>query len=317
MASNRVISDSDKAYSDHVPVVCGLRVKLKNITHRKKAPKRDLRLLREDKNVRSKFQEEAFPKIEIVERNQRNSEETYSALQDFLVNSVEKVVQKEQKVKLLSKKKRICSAASCIQAKDGTVLLEKNKILERCEECVRDLYDYDRNETPLPSNNTDGPPILKEEVRSALNKMLYGKAPGPDLIHTEMMEALEDLGVEKITRLSNLIYQESQIPVKMCKSIFITLPKKLGANKCELHRTISLKSHVTKLVLRILLERIKGRTIGEMADEQYGFSQDKGTRNAIFIMRMLSERAIEMQHDLYLLYRLHKSIRHCAAQPPL
>jgi len=31
-------------------------------------------------------------------------------------------------------------------------------------------------------------------------------------------------------------------------------------------------------------------------------SPDKGTRNAIFILRMLSERAIEMQKDIYVCF---------------
>jgi len=33
-----------------------------------------------------------------------------------------------------------------------------------------------------------------------------------------------------------------------------------------------------------------------------GFMPDKGTRNAIFILRMLSERAIEMQKDLFVCF---------------
>ncbi|GFO41248.1 craniofacial development protein 2 [Plakobranchus ocellatus] len=36
------------------------------------------------------------------------------------------------------------------------------------------------------------------------------------------------------------------IPTDLSKSIFIALPKKPGATECELHRTISLMSHITK-----------------------------------------------------------------------
>ena len=61
--------------------------------------------------------------------------------------------------------------------------------------------------------------------------------------------------------------------------------------KCELCRTISPVSHVTKSVI----EQTAGRTVGVVSEEQYGFTPDKGTRNAVFIMRMLAERAIEMQ----------------------
>jgi len=74
-------------------------------------------------------------------------------------------------------------------------------------------------------------------------------------------------------------------PTEMCKSTFITLPKNPGATKRELHRTISLMSHPTKLLLRVLLDRLRGRTVGEVSEEQYGFTPDKGTRNAVFVLK--------------------------------
>ena len=52
----------------------------------------------------------------------------------------------------------------------------------------------------------------------------------------------------------------------------------------------------------MILERVRGKIRQEVAEEQYGFVEGKGTRNAIFIVRMLSEKAIEMQKDLYLCF---------------
>ena len=66
----------------------------------------------------------------------------------------------------------------------------------------------------------------------------------------------------------------------------------------EKHRIISLMSHVTKLLLRIVINRIRGRTL-EIAPVQYGFMPDKGTGNAIFVLRRLVERSVEKQRDVY------------------
>ena len=67
------------------------------------------------------------------------------------------------------------------------------------------------------------------------------------------------------------------------------MPQKTGATKCEQYRTISLMSHQTKLIIRVLLKRIRGRTAAdEVAEEQYGFKPDKGTRSAIFLLRILA-----------------------------
>lgn len=88
----------------------------------------------------------------------------------------------------------------------------------------------------------------------------------------------------------------------MLKSIFITLPKSPGTVECSNHRTISLMSHVLKILLKIILERIRNKIKPEISDVQYGFVKDKGTRNAIFNVRIISERAIEHQTDMYLCF---------------
>ena len=80
-------------------------------------------------------------------------------------------------------------------------------------------------------------PISKEEIVKAIKSMPKGKAAGPD----ELIHALDDLGAEWMTKIANEIYDEGHFPTDMCRSVFITLPKKAGTTKCELHRTISLK----------------------------------------------------------------------------
>ena len=88
-----------------------------------------------------------------------------------------------------------------------------------------------------------------------------------------------------------MIHNQGSFPRELNESIFITLPKVNETIKCEMHRTISLLSHVTRLVLRVVINRIRGRTLDEIAPVQYGFMPDKGTGNAIFVLRRLVERS--------------------------
>jgi len=125
------------------------------------------------------------------------------------------------------------------------------------------------------------------------------KSPGPDNITTEMLVAAGDIGIEELTQLSNMIYSKGCFWSELNKSIFITLPKISGTAKCEKHRTISLMSHVTKLILRIVINRVRGRTLREVSPVQYGFMPDRGTRNAIFVLRRMVERSVEKQKDVY------------------
>ena len=86
------------------------------------------------------------------------------------------------------------------------------------------------------------------------------------------------------------------------QSIFIAIPKKAGASECELHRTISLLSVVTKIIPKVLLMRIRSKLRPEINQVQCGFTEDTGTRNAMFILRNLCERSIEVNKDLFLCF---------------
>ena len=63
--------------------------------------------------------------------------------------------------------------------------------------------------------------------------------------------------------------------------------------KCEEHRTIALISHASKILLRILLNRIQKTANEQIADVQMGFRKAVGTRDQIFILRVIMEKANE------------------------
>ncbi|GFO31384.1 RNA-directed DNA polymerase from mobile element jockey [Plakobranchus ocellatus] len=73
--------------------------------------------------------------------------------------------------------------------------------------------------------------------------MKHGKATGPDNISVELIEALEDFGIGKVTHLLNEIYDTGQIPTDLSKSIFIALPKKpvlIAENKEDLQKLLNI-----------------------------------------------------------------------------
>ena len=50
----------------------------------------------------------------------------------------------------------------------------------------------------------------------------------------------------------------------------------------------------------VLIQRMRAGTKGEVSKEQFGFMPDRGTRNAIFTLRVITERYVEMQEDVYI-----------------
>jgi hypothetical protein len=73
-------------------------------------------------------------------------------------------------------------------------------------------------------------------------------------------------------------------------------------------------NHVTKILLRIITKRKRNNITPEIAEEQFGFINDKSTANAIYIIRTLIEREIEVKVDLFLCLidytKAFDSIRH-------
>ena len=207
------------------------------------------------------------------------------------------------KINEATRKYKTYPSANCIEANDDNIIMEKEKALERWKEYICELFEDNRPpEYLVTKREKENFPILKEEIVKAIKCMPKGKAAGPDEVYVELTQALDDVGAEwcRMTKIANKICEEGYFPTDMSQSVFVTLPKKAGTTKCELHRTISLMSHMTKVTMNILLQHMRGRTKGEISEEQFGFMPDKGTRNVIFMLRMIKERCVEMQKDVYI-----------------
>ena len=143
-------------------------------------------------------------------------------------------------------------------------------------------------------------PNMRDEVRKPLKEMKWEKAEGSNDVVIEMKEAAGDFGVRKVTNLEARIYNTGEVPLKMRESVMMAIPKNPEAGDCKRHRTINLTSQIRKVVLRVIRKRINAKIEERVDDKQYGFRKGKDTRNAIFILRMLIERALEIQIDIYL-----------------
>ena len=93
--------------------------------------------------------------------------------------------------------------------------MEKDKKLERWSEYISKLFDDDRNEDLTLQDIPEGPEIMREEVENKIKNMKTGKAIGPDMISTEMMQALEGIELDAITKMLNTIYGTGEIPKEM------------------------------------------------------------------------------------------------------
>ena len=82
-------------------------------------------------------------------------------------------------------------------------------------------------------------------------------------------------------------------------ALVITLPKKGNLQQCQNYQTISLISHPSKVMLKIILNRLKPQAEKIIAEEQAGFRAGRSTTEQIFNLRILCEKYLQHQQDLY------------------
>ena len=191
----------------------------------------------------------------------------------------------------------------CIKAKDQSVITGKDKIMQRWKEYIFDLYeDKKRGTWPIIKRNGYAQDITESEVKTAMKEMKSGKAVGNDQIAYKMLETVGTVGISKVTEFANIIYNSGEVPKQMLQSIFIALSKKAGTIECDNYRLISLMSHIMKIILRIIMNRNKRRINEAISDVLIGYISGKGTRNTVLCLRMIMEKAIEKQNDLYICF---------------
>ena len=148
-------------------------------------------------------------------------------------------------------------------------------------------------------NGQDSLSILKEEVEAAVQSLKLGKSPGVDNIPSELVKNGGEEFVKALTALCQLIWEQKKWPKEWTQSLVIPLPKKGNLRQCKNHRMISLISHPSKVVLCFILNCLKSKAEELLSDEQAGFRAGQSTVEQIFNCRVLTEKHLQYQRDLF------------------
>ena len=159
-------------------------------------------------------------------------------------------------------------------------------ILNRWTEYCSELYNHKGNGDPSVLNCTqrdtdDDHPILRSEVEAAVQSLKKGKSAGVDNIPAELVKAVGEDVITALTTICNKIWQTGEWPTPWTQSLVITLTKKGSLQQCQNYRTISLISHPSKAMLKIILNRLKPQAEIIIAKEQAGFRAGRSTTEQI------------------------------------
>ena len=138
------------------------------------------------------------------------------------------------------------------------------------------------------------PPPLKSEISTAINKLNNRKSPGADGIPAELYKHGGPVMIEVIRQLCIEVWGTGEWPVDWTKSVFIPRPKKGDLSVYSNYRTISLVSHASKILLSVIMARIQNQVNRVIPDVQAGFRAGRGTRDEIVNLRLIIEKARDL-----------------------
>lgn len=184
----------------------------------------------------------------------------------------------------------------------GKAIIDEREILEVWSKYVTELFDDDRPNIRGDANQDEGPEILKSEVLHAVKTAKTKKATGPDNIPTELLQMIDEDHIDALVRFFNDVYTTGEIPEECLKSVFVALPKKQRAKRCDEYRLISLMSHTLKVFLRIIHGRMRSRCEGDLDETQFGFRNALGTREALFALNILLQKCRDQRKDIYVCF---------------
>ena len=121
------------------------------------------------------------------------------------------------------------------------------------------------------------------------------KATGGNGIPVELFQILKDDALKVLHSVCQQIWKTQQWPQNWKRSVFIPSQKKGNAKECSNYRTITLISHASKVMLKILQARLQQYVNHKLPDVQAGFRKDRGTRDQIASIRCIIEKAKEFQ----------------------
>ena len=162
--------------------------------------------------------------------------------------------------------KKIRDTKGTFHAKMGSIkdrnimdLTEAEDMKKRCQEYTEELYKKDLHHPDnLDSAITHSEPdILECKVKWALGSITMNKASGGDRIPVELFQTLKDDAVKVLHSICWHIWKTQQWPQDWKRSVFIPIPKKGSAKECSSYCAITLISHASKVMLKILQGRLQ------------------------------------------------------------
>ena len=112
--------------------------------------------------------------------------------------------------------------------------------------------------------------MLREEVEEAVRNLKAGKFPRVDNIPCELLKNGRETTTAVLATICQKIWETKEWPKEWTQSLVISLTKNGNLKQCQNYRAISLISHLSKIILRVIFNPLKVKVEELRAEEQAG-----------------------------------------------
>ena len=263
--------------------------------------------------ARTRTQKSKFQKM-YTEKNRevkKGAKQDKRNLIDSLAQQAE-IAAKKNDTKTLYKITRQLSGKQCninkpLTREDGKIISNPSAQLELWREHFQNVLNGSPMEVQTIIEEGEDldinlDPITKEELKAAILKTQNGKAHGPDNIPPEVLKADPDTTADIMLNLINEVWEQETTPAEWSEGYIVKLPKKGDLSKCQNWRGIQLLSLPSKILTRIILERLRTAVDSRLRENQAGFRTGRSCIDQIATLRIIIEQSLEWQSPLYICF---------------
>jgi sorting nexin-29 len=198
-------------------------------------------------------------------------------------------------------KKSFHARVSVCRRKDGSLVCDKDGVLDRWKEHFNELLNSGADEylshNRRPYEIDDGkefdPPSL-EEVASAISGLKNNKAPGLDNLPAELFKTGCEELISMLHQLIVRVWSEERLPDEWMVGVICPIHKKGCKMTCNNYRGISLLPSAYKVLSKILSSRLEPFTEDFLSEYQAGFRRQRSTSDQLFSIRQIVQKSYEM-----------------------
>lgn len=239
---------------------------------------------------------------EIVLEAKRETWEEFGRKMEADFHTNQKLFFKTLKNLRLGKKNEVIKQ---IKDEHEAILTEEEDIIERWRRYFENLLNkeitVDKNERTynIEEIQQQREHIELQEVKNAIKRLKRGKAAGHDNITGEMLKNMGGKGVQLLTKICNMAWEEGRVPKDWEVGVIVPIYKKGDRRDCNNYRGITLLSIASKVYERILETKLSQELEPQLEQSQSGFRKGRSIQDHIFTIKQMMERISNTNYEIY------------------